>query len=152
MTVASGSSELALFLKPHGLAPEDVETRRLGADPDMIERILAVIESGEKSMTFSLPWLLDEEGRQVPTPGRHLVLMDAEDSPRLLLRLTEVRERRFGAVDADDLAREGLPMRDPETWRSLHEWVWNARLESLGKQVCPDMPVWAEYFERIDAP
>lgn len=133
----------------HGVA-SDPEVRRLGADPDMVERILTVITNGEKTMTFSLPWLAEAEYRQPPAPGRLIVLLDSDDAPRLLLRLTEVRERRFGDVDAEDLAREGLPMRDPDAWRELHEWVWNTRLNPLGRQVSPDMPVWAEYFDRIE--
>ncbi|MEE4172818.1 MAG: ASCH domain-containing protein [Xanthomonadales bacterium] len=143
---------LIRFLEAHGLGPEvadDLETRRLGADPAMVERILAVIERGEKSMTFSLPWLAADEGRRPPAPGRLIVLLDVQGSPRLLLRLTAVREKRFGDVDAEDLSREGKPMRDPAAWRELHEWVWNARLEPLGRQVSADMPVWAEYFERL---
>jgi uncharacterized protein YhfF len=153
MNVARDETGLGSFLQAHGVTPGaavDIETRRLGADPAMVERILAVISDGEKTMTFSLPWLAEEAGRQPPAPGRFIVLLDAEDSPRLLLRLTEVRERRFGEVAAEDLAREGVPMRDPEAWRELHEWVWNARLNPLGKQVSADMPVWAEYFERIE--
>jgi uncharacterized protein YhfF len=153
MTAASHQSELSTFLQAHGVTPSDpmeVETRRLGADPEMVERILSVISGGEKTMTFSLPWLADEEDRKPPTPGRLIALLDATGTPRLLLRLTAVRERRFGEVGADDLAREGVPMRDPEAWRELHEWVWNARLNPLGKEVSSDMPVWAEYFERIE--
>lgn len=153
MNVASDESGLGTFLRTHGVTTgetNDVETRRLGADPAMVERILAVITGGEKTMTFSLPWLAEEEGRLPPAPGRLIVLLDAEDSPRLLLRLTAVRACRFGEVDAEDLAREGVPMRDPEAWRELHEWVWNARLKPLGKRVSAEMPVWAEYFERIE--
>lgn len=153
MTAASHEPEVDAFLQAHGVTAGeamDVETRRLGADPQMVERILSAITDGEKTMTFSLPWLADEEARRPPAPGRLIVLLDAVDSPRLLLRLTEVRELTFGSVDASDLSREGSPMRDPEAWRALHEWVWNARLEPLGKGVTADMPVWAEYFERLD--
>ena len=153
MNAASDKSGLDTFLQAHGVTTDeaiDVETRRLGADPDMVERILSVITNGEKTMTFSLPWLTEAEGRLPPAPGRFIVLLDAADTPRLLLQLTEVRERRFGEVDTEDLAREGVPMRDPEAWRELHKWVWNARLEPLSKRVSADMPVWAEYFERIE--
>ena len=153
MTAASDEPGLDAFLQAHGVTAGDagdVETRRLGADPQMVERILSVISKGEKSMTFSLPWLADEEGRRPPAPGRLIVLLDAAGAPRLLLRLTEVRERRFADVDAEDLAREGVPMRDPDNWRELHEWVWNARLNPLGKQVSAEMPVWAEYFEQVE--
>ncbi len=153
MNAASDESGLHTFLGAHGVGTGeaiDVETRRLGADPEMVERILSVITGGEKTMTFSLPWLAEAEGKSPPVPGRLIVLLDAEDVPRLLLRLTEVRERRFGDVDTEDLAREGIPMRDPDAWRELHEWVWNARLNPLGRQVSADMPVWAEYFERLE--
>ena len=152
MSDEAQSSSVQAFLEQHGVRGEagsDWEVRRLGADEAMVERILDVITGGEKTMTFSLPWVAEHECAPAPTAGRHLVLMDASDRPRLLLRLTDVVPRTFGAVDESDLSREGIPMRDPEAWRELHTWVWNAKLEPLGRQVSDDMPVWAEYFELV---
>lgn len=132
-----------------GEAGRDWEVRRLGTDEAMVERILTVIERGEKTMTFSLPWLAEHEGLPAPESGRHLVLLDASGAPRLLLRLTAVKPRAFGAVDSGDLAREGIPMRDPEAWRALHTLVWNGKLAPIGREVSDAMPVWAEYFDLV---
>ena len=146
------SSAVQAFLYTHYVTGEpgkDWEIRRLGTDEAMVERILTVIERGEKTMTFSLPWVAEREGMPAPTPGRHLVLLDAGDAPRLLLRLTEVKPRTFGTVDLKDLAREGIPMRDPEAWRELHTLVWNGKLAPLGLEVIDEMPVWAEYFDLV---
>ena len=146
---------LAAFLAPYGVSPADCDVRRLGADAEMVARILAVIGRGEKTMTFSLPWLAEVEGKTPPSAGRCLVLLDADGAPAVLARISEVRTLSFGAVDATHLAREGIPMRDPEAWRDLHRWVWNVRLEPLGRSVADDMPVWAEYFDvlaQVDSP
>lgn len=143
------SEAVQAFLAAHGVTGEDWETRRLGTDEAMVERILTVIERGEKTMTFSLPWVAEHQGLPAPAPGRHLVLLDAGGAPRLLVRLSEVKPRAFGAVNAQDVSREGIPMRDPEAWRELHTLVWNGKLAPLGRTVSDDMPVWAEYFDLV---
>ena len=152
MSNGTQSDAIQSFLHRHGVTGEpgrDWEVRRLGTDKAMVDRILEVIERGEKTMTFSLPWVAEHERLPAPAPGRHIVLLDADDAPRLLLRLTDVKPRAFGEVDADDLAREGIPMRDPEAWRDLHTLVWNGKLAPLGLAVSDDMPVWAEYFDLL---
>lgn len=139
------------YLAAQGAAEKDWEVRRLGTDPDMVSLILAVIARGEKTMTFSLPPLAERDGRRPPVPGRRVVLLDADDRPRQLLRLTEVRPLAFGDVSAGDLAREGMPMRDPEAWRALHREVWAPQLAALGLAVENHMTVWAEYFDLLHA-
>ena len=123
------------------------EARLIGADEAMVDLILGVMASGEKSMTFSLPWLTEGENPSPPEPGTCLVALGFDGQPRLLMQFTEVKPLRFGEVGAEHVAREGLPMRDPVTWKLLHTQVWNQILEPLGKSVSDDMPVWAEYFE-----
>jgi uncharacterized protein YhfF len=129
-----------------------VVERSIGSDADMVKLILGVISSGEKSMTFSLPWLAGQAGHAPPQVGQLLVALDAGGEPALLMRLTEVKPMRFGQVSAADLAREGIPMRDPVAWRALHTTVWNHKLAPLGLHVSDDMPVWAEYFDLLQPP
>lgn len=150
MADAQQASALAAFFEARGQAGDShAELRRIGAGPDMVRLILDVIARGEKSMTFSLPWVAEHEGRPGPRAGGLVVALDADGAPALLMRLTEVKAMRFGDVDAAVLAREGIPMRDPQAWRPLHIQVWNQVLAPLGREVSDDMPVWAEYFELL---
>lgn len=143
------------FLVAAGFPPQTpCELRRIGTDEAMVSLILERIGSGEKSMTFSLPWEAEHAGRASPESGDLLVALDAEGAPAALLRIERVETLRFDAVDEAVIAREGLAMRDPAAWRALHEQVWGARLTQLGlletgQTVPEDMPVRAEYFELL---
>ncbi|MEJ2533895.1 MAG: ASCH domain-containing protein, partial [Gammaproteobacteria bacterium] len=126
-----------------------VDCRRIGTDDAMVETIIERIATGEKTMTYSLPWLAEREGKGAPAPGDLIAVLDARGAPRLLLRLRRVQRLRFGEVSVDDIAEEGLPMRDIDAWRPLHFAVWNEKLAPHGLEVSDDMPVRAEYFELL---
>ena len=136
------------FLRTAGLDVNcDFEVRRIGTDDAMVDAIIERIASGEKTMTYSLPWIAERTGRSPPQVGRHIVVIDASGEPSLVLRLTEVRMLNFGAVNEHDIRHEGIPMRTLSAWRPLHIAVWNEKLAPLGLRVSDDMPVWAEEFE-----
>jgi uncharacterized protein YhfF len=140
------------LLTAAGLAADAVvDCRRMGTDAAMVNAIIERIASGEKSMTFSLPWLAAREGRSDPVPGDLVAVLDARGAPRLLLRLHRVRRLAFAEIGVEDIAGEGLPLRDLDAWRTLHLTVWNAKLAPYGLEVSDDMPVWAEYFELLAA-
>jgi uncharacterized protein YhfF len=151
----AGDTRVREFLVAAGFPPQtEVATRRIGTDEAMVTLILKKIACGEKSMTFSLPWVAEELGQRQAEPGDLLLALDASGAPAALLRLERIDSLTFGAVDAETVSREGLAMRDPAAWRALHEQVWNARLSELGlaergQVVTGDMPVWAEYFELL---
>ena len=148
MTIDIPPGRLEAFLEAASLDPgSDCEVRRLGTDADMVRLILERIRIGEKTMTFSLPWIAAQEGRPAPAPGQLIAMVDADAEPAVLVRLTQVEELAFGDVDERHLAREGVPMRRVAAWKPLHEVVWNGKLAPLGRQVDDAMPVWAEYFD-----
>ena len=138
------------FLRKAVVDPTTVcEVRRIGTDDEMVRVIIERIAIGEKTMTYSLPWIAEHEGRDVPGAGLHVVVLDASGSPALLMRFTRVEKLVFGAVDETHIQREGIPMRTMEAWRPLHIDVWNEKLAPLGMTVGDEMPVWAEYFDLI---
>lgn len=140
--------DISRFLENAGLpADTPCELRRIGTDDAMVTAIIERIASGEKTMTYSLPWLAQRDGRDPPEPGRRIVVLDAAGQPALLLRLTDVTSLLFGQVSEADLKREGIPLRRMETWRPLHIAVWNEKLAPIGREVSDSMPVWAEAFD-----
>jgi len=128
---------------------EDYEVRLIGTDPGMVKAIIDRIAIGEKTMTYSLPWIAEKENWDPPAAGRLVFVLDATKQPCMLLRLTRVETLLFGEVTASDIAREGLPMRDLDAWRPLHVDVWNIKLAPFGLEVDDQMPVWAEYFDLL---
>jgi uncharacterized protein YhfF len=138
------------FLQAAGLAIDtEIDVRRIGTDDRMVNLIIERIATGEKTVTFSLPWLRERLDQPEPVPGLHVVVLDAAGNPALLLRFTRVKNRLFGEMTAADIAHEGLPMRSLDAWRPLHQAVWTEKLAPYGLAVSDDMPVTAEHFELL---
>lgn len=127
----------------------EVDLRRIGTDDEMVRLIIERIAIGEKTMTYSLPWIARHEGRPEPRAGGYIAPLGPDGRPALLLRLTRVEELRFGEIGEAHIQREGKPLRRIEVWRPLHIEVWNRKLAPLGRTVTEEMPVWAEYFDLV---
>ena len=127
-------------------ARASVQVRWIGLDAPTTRSIFELIRKGDKTGTFTLPWIVERTGLAPPTVGQRMVLIDHDGTPVLLLRTTEVREVVFGRVTAADIAIDGSPVRDPAIWKPLHTDYWNALLQPFGLAVSDDMPFWAERF------
>lgn len=138
---------LAAFLARAGVTDADgVQVRWIGLDAPSTQAIFELIRIGDKTGTFTLPWIVERTGLAPPAPGQRLLLIDFDGTPTLLLRTEEVREVVFGQVTAADIAIDGSPVRDPAVWKPLHTEYWNALLRPFGLAVGEDMPFWAERF------
>ena len=129
-----------------GAARASTQVRWIGLDAPSTRSIFDLIRKGDKTGTFTLPWIVERTGLEPPTVGQKLVLIDHDGRPVLLLCTTEVREVVFGRVTALDIAIDGSPVRDPVIWKPLHTEYWNALLGPFGLAVSDDMPFWAERF------
>jgi uncharacterized protein YhfF len=69
--------------------------------------------------------------------------------PRLIVRLTEIRETAFGAIGHAETSLDGPPVQDPDVWIPLHRSYWNGLLKNYGRECTDDMPVLIEPFEYI---
>ena len=125
--------------------------RWIGLDHDSTEEVLELILAGDKTGTFTLPWIVERTDHPDPEPGDPIVLIDFTGQPRVLVRLTNVYATRFGRVTEQDIAIDGSPVRSLEIWRPLHTQYWNALLEPFGLEVTDDMPVLVEPFELLFA-
>ena len=146
---------LVAFLGDAARARPDVrssagyEVRWIGVDRASTHRIFDLIRSGDKTGTFTLPWITERTGQARPAPGRLLVLIDLDGTPTLLVRTTSVRLANFGSVTAKDTAVDGSPVRDPAVWVPLHTRYWNGLLQPFGLAVSDHMPFWIEAFELV---
>ena len=125
------------------------DPRWIGLDDASTEQVIGLIERGDKTGTFTLPWILDATGQAMPAAGDLIVLVDFRGQPRLLLQLTAVTVVRFGAVGAQHTAIDGTPVRRLDIWRPLHTRYWNELLEPFGRGVEDDMPVLVERFVMV---
>lgn len=129
--------------------PRDYQVRWIGLDAESTRQILDLIRAKDKTGTFTLPWIVERTGQPRPRTGDHIVLIDFDGTPALVVRLTGVREVVFGRVTAADIAIDGTPVRDLAVWKPLHTQYWNALLAPFGLAVSEDMKFWAEPFELV---
>jgi uncharacterized protein YhfF len=128
---------------------DDYRVRWIGLDADTTRQIFELIRAGDKTGTFSLPWLVERTGQPAPQVGDRLILIDMNGRPTLLVRLTGVYMTLFGRVTAADTAVDGSPVRDLAVWVPLHTQYWNELLRPFGLAVTADMPFWVEQFELL---
>lgn len=130
-------------------ADGDYQVRWIGLDADTTRQIFELIRAGDKTGTFTLPWITERTDRPAPRVGDRIILIDMDGRPTLLVRLTHVRLALFGQVTAADTAVDGSPVRDPAVWVPLHTQYWNMLLQPFGLAVTADMPFWVERFELL---
>ena len=128
------------------------QVRSLGIDAETTEAILDFIRAGSKVATFSLPWVMAANGFPDPVPGLPIILTDYAGTPRMVVRLQDIRSTTFGDIGPAETRLDGPPVQDPEVWIPLHREYWNGLLQAYGKQCTDDMPVLVEPFEFVYAP
>jgi uncharacterized protein YhfF len=137
---------------PDALAlTDDYQVRWIGLDDATTEQVIELIVAGDKTGTFTLPWLVERTDTPVPESGDVIVLVDFDGHPRLVVRLTEITEVAFGAITASHTAIEGSPVRDLAVWIPLHTHYWNTLLAPYQLTVSKEMPVLVEKFELLFA-
>jgi uncharacterized protein YhfF len=126
------------------------QVRWIGLDDDSTEQVIELIETGDKTGTFTLPWIIERTDQPEPQVGDPIILIDFRGKPRLLVRLTRVYQVTFGEVTEDDIAIDGTPVRTLEVWKPLHTQYWNALLAPFDLSISEDMPVLVEPFELLE--
>ena len=120
--------------------------RCIGWNLETSETICGLVIAGDKTGTFSLPWLHATHPDTKPGIGDFVVLSNFEGEPRALLQTVALTLLTFGEIDASHTALDGPAVRDLDVWREVHTKYWNGLLEPLGKEVGDKMPVVAERF------
>jgi uncharacterized protein YhfF len=128
---------------------DDYQVRWIGLDDTTTREVLDLIRTGDKTGTFTLPWLVASTGQPAPAVGDTIILIDFGGHPRLLVRLTHIEEVPFGHISEIHTAVDGTPVRDLRIWKPLHTRYWNDLLETHGRSVGDEMPVWVEKFDLL---
>ena len=131
--------------------PDHYEVRWIGLDDETTEQVIELIVAGDKTGTFTLPWIVEHTDTPAPAPGDTIILVDFKGHPRLVVRLTEITEVAFGQITAEHTAIDGSPVRDLDVWIPLHTHYWNNLLAPYQLSVSKDMPVLVEKFELLCA-
>jgi uncharacterized protein YhfF len=140
---------MAAEARPDAMPGDDYQVRWIGLDDATTRQVLDLIRTGDKTGTYTLPWLVEYTGQPVPAVGDTIILVDFGGHPRLIVRLTHIQEVPFGKISATHTAVDGSPVRDLKIWKPLHTRYWNGMLEEYGSRVSEEMPVWVEKFELL---
>ncbi len=127
----------------------DYSVRWIGLDHDSTEQVIDLILAGDKTGTFTLPWIVEQTDHPHPGAGDAIILIDFEGHPRLLFELTDISTVNFGDVTEEHTAVDGTPVRDLTIWKPLHTTYWNGMLKPFGLEVSASMPVWIERFNLL---
>ncbi|MSR08601.1 MAG: ASCH domain-containing protein [Gammaproteobacteria bacterium] len=137
----------AVAARPRLAAAGACQVRWIGLDHESTEQVLALIEAGDKTGSFTLPWIVAHTTQPEPRVGDPIILIDFLGQPRLLVQLTGLEEVTFGALDERHTAVDGPPVRALAIWKPLHTRYWNGMLKPFGLQVTADMPVLVEQLD-----
>jgi uncharacterized protein YhfF len=125
------------------------QVRWIGLDDETTRQIFELIAAGDKTGTFTLPWILERTAQSDPAVGDCIILIAFDGTPTQLVRLTHIEQVPFGEITAAHTAVDGTPVRALEIWKPLHTQYWNGMLAPFSLTVSDDMPVLIETFELL---
>ena len=128
---------------------EFFQVRSLGGNEEGTNKILHFIKSGEKTGTFSLPWISEEEGQKNTISGTNVVLIDYYRRPKVIVQIINPYLKRFDQIDHEATKLDGPTIREVKVWKEIHLKYWNSALSKYNKKCQNDMPVLVEPFEVI---
>ena len=64
---------------------EDYQVRWIGLNDETTKQILELIQIGDKTGTFTLPWIVAKTDRVMPEAGDAIILVDFDGAPKLLV-------------------------------------------------------------------
>ena len=126
-----------------------VRIRYFGQDARVADLLVNLIAVGEKTGTFTSPWIFEGNRNETPVLGGYTVVTDIAGNPRLLLRTTAVRTMRFDEISEAETLVDGPAVRMLDVWRQVHWAYFERELASLNRTPSTDMPVTVEEFEVV---
>ena len=123
-----------------------------GGGGELADKLLALVISGTKRATASLPVEYTSTNEPLPVAGDLSIILDAKGSPRAIIERTSVEVIPFQAVDSAFAASEGEGDGSLHYWRKAHAWYFNTVCERLGGSLEPTSEVLCQRFNLIWPP
>ena len=123
--------------------------RSIGGTPETMDAITRLILAGDKTGTFTSPWMYQGDRSITPVIGGYSVLTDSKGAPAAVLKTTVLMTLPFDQITENETALDGPPVRPLEIWRPIHVDFFTGELEKRGKTFVMDMPVTLEAFEVV---
>jgi len=123
--------------------------RRIGNSVEMVDQVLELVISGEKTGTFSLPGELARLG-PLPRVGDYLVLTRFDGSAACLVLMESCEQVPFDEISQSHIQVEALAVRDLTLWRDFHRQYWGSVLAALGESFSEKQPILAQRFQLLE--
>jgi len=130
-------------------ASDVLRVRHFGQDSRVADLLVGLIASGNKTGTFTSPWLYAGKPNETPVVGGYTVVTSFLAEPRLLLRTTAIKTMRFDEIGAAETRVDGPAVRALEVWQRVHWAYFGRELAKLNRTPSQDMPVTVEEFEVV---
>lgn len=114
------------------------------ADPELCDRLLALVRAGRKTATCQALSIYESGGETPPVVGRRDIALSAAGAPALVIETVSLETRRFDEVDESFALAEG-ENDSLEGWRRDHE-EWFRRTSGFA----PDMLLVCERFRVVE--
>ncbi len=122
---------------------------QLGDNPDLANRLGALIVNGVKTATCSALWEWEAEGTSITEVGLKTIVLNGNGEPLCIVETTEVLIRPFDHVDAHFAAAEGEGDRSLKDWREGHWRYFSRTLPKINRTPTLDMPLVCERFRIV---
>lgn len=103
-----------------------------GDSPDLSDELAALVLSGRKRATASLPIEFTSSGDPLPAVGGVSIVTRADGHPVAIIEVTEVRHIPFASVDETFAAAEGEGDGSLAWWRAAHRIYFTRVCARLG--------------------
>jgi uncharacterized protein YhfF len=123
--------------------------RSIGGTPEITEAITKLILAGDKTGTFTSPWMFEGDREITPVVGGYSILTDSNNAPAAVLKTTLLMTLPFNQITENETAIDGPRVRPIDVWRPIHVTFFTNELEARGKTFVEGMPVTVEQFKVV---
>jgi len=121
-----------------------------GESPELSASLLALIREGHKRAGTSLLWAIEAEQESLPQIGQIEIIVDHQNEPALVTRITRVEVVPYNQVTAEYAAIEGEGDSSLEYWREAHWAFFSRQCKRIGRVPTESMPVVCTVFEVLN--
>ena len=137
--------------RPDEAIGDTYQVRWIGLDDETTQQIFGLIAAGDKTGTFTLPWIVERTAQPEPAAGDCIILIAFDGTPTQLVRLTGIERVAFGDITAAHTQIDGSSVRALEIWKPMHTQYWNGLLAPWSMTVTDEMPVLVEALDLLYA-
>jgi uncharacterized protein YhfF len=116
---------------------------------DLGDRLLALVLSGRKRATASLPIEYTGVGESLPLSGDLTIVLDSQGRPSAIIERTSVRVVAFEEVSPEFAKREGEGDGSLKYWREAHARYFGTVCKRFGGTIEPETAVLCQEFELV---